>query len=96
MNNPVAEGLEEKLSQIDEQKSLAVLRSNIETYTLRRDEAAANARMADAEIDKRRRELRGWERWRDHQIRLSAAMNERVRVERGELRAIEDYTDGAD
>lgn len=96
MNNPVAEGLEAKLNEVDEQKALATLRSNIETYSLRREEAEANARMADVEIEKRQRELRGWTRWRDHQRRIAAAMNERVRVERTELRAVEDYVDAAD
>lgn len=96
MNNPITEGIEAKLHEADEQKSLAILRSSIETYSLRRDEAEANARMADVEIEKRQRELRGWTRWRDHQRRLSTAMNDRVRVERTELRAVEDYLDAAD
>lgn len=94
--NPIADGLEAKLHKADEQKSLAILRSSIETYSLRREEAEANARMADAEIEKRQRELHGWTRWRDHQRRLSTAMNDRVRVERAELRAVEDYLDAAD
>lgn len=94
--NPITDGLEAKLHEADEQKSLAILRSSIETYSLRREEAEANARMADAEIEKRQRELRGWTRWRDHQRRLSTAMNDRVRVERAELRAVEDYLDAAD
>lgn len=94
--NPITDGLEAKLHEADEQKSLAILRSSIETYSLRREEAEANARMADAEIEKRQRELRGWTRWRDHQRRIAAAMNERVRVERTELRLLEDYVDAAD
>lgn len=78
--------------------NLEPLRNAVHTSRLKREEAAGNVDMAndeisriDAELLKLQKQRNNWSRWRDYQRTRVEVFDRRMRLDREELRAIEDF-----
>lgn len=70
---------------------LEQMRDTIADSESRWSDAAANIKMADNAIADLHKQLEGWERYRGYQARRQGAIELRIRSEREELRAAEDF-----
>jgi hypothetical protein len=77
-----------------ERANLEPLRNSIESARLRRSEAAGNVVMADKEIALIESKLSNWKRWRQYQAERVGIFERRMKLDREELRSIEDYEGG--
>jgi hypothetical protein len=77
-----------------ERANLEPLRNSIESARLRRSEAAGNVIMADKEIALIESKLSNWKRWRQYQAERVGIFERRMKLDREELRSIEDYEGG--
>jgi hypothetical protein len=77
-----------------ERANLEPLRNSIEAARLRRSEAAGNVVMADKEIALIESKLSNWKRWRQYQAERVGIFERRMKLDREELRSIEDYEGG--
>lgn len=70
---------------------LEQLRDIISESESKWSDATASIKMADNEMADLSKKLEGWARYRSYQTRRQAAMELRIRSDREELRAAEDY-----
>lgn len=73
---------------------LQALRTNISTHENKLEEARANQRWADMEIEQMEQKLAGWRKYRTYQAKREVIFTDRIRSDRAQLRMEEDYASG--
>lgn len=73
---------------------LQSLRDNVTAHESKLEEARANQRWADMEIEQMEQKLAGWRKYREYQAKRERIFKDRIRADRAQLRMEEDYASG--